>query len=386
MKRFCLLFILSIFLLLASCKNDSSPLDNNQSIEDIYFHDYQSPKEKWGYMDMKGSTVIKPIYDDVRDMKSKLTAANKKGRWGYINQQGDKVIDFQYKQVLDFNDSGDRTIVQDFHNDWLLIDQNDNVVDSLPYDDYKSCVNGFYPVAYKGQWGLMNISGKEVIAPAYNSIKPIGKFCIAKKDDKYGIISLSGEVLMPLDYKRIDVNDGKYLKVTEVKTTAFYNFDLEKISPDYNKPSRIEDGLFFIKSSNGYYTVLNSLFQKTIEIKADKIEYANDGIWKYKRNGKWGLMDSNGTPITKPKYDLMNKFQEGLILYSNNDQWGYMEKDGSIFIPAKLPIAWNFKDGLARVLHSKGCGFINKDKTMVIDKRIFEVRDFYNGLARYQTM
>ena len=387
MKSISYILIIFTFLFLSSCKNEPKVLDESSSIEDIYFSDYEAPDEKWGYMDMSGETVIKPKYDDVRDMKSNITAANLNGRWGYIDQSGKTVIDFIYKQVLDFNEEEDRAIVQDFSNNWILIDADNKIIDSLEYQDYKSFSGSYCPVAYAGQWGLIDRDGNEIIKPAFGSIKIIGGSCIVKRDDKYGIIAIDGKELMPFNYDRIDVNDNSILRVKSKGQYAFYDMNTyQKISPEYANASKMEDGYFVVNDKSGKFTIINKQFKTVIEIEADKVEYANENLWKYKRNGLWGLIDISGNQITPPKYELMNKFQEGYILYSVDDKWGYIDTKGEVFIPAELPLAWDFKDGLARVFHSKGVGFFNKDKVLVIDKRIFEVRDFYNGLARYQTM
>ena len=387
MKSISYILIIFTFLFLSSCKNEPKVLDESSSIEDIYFSDYEAPDEKWGYMDMSGETVIKPKYDDVRDMKSNITAANLNGRWGYIDQSGKTVIDFIYKQVLDFNEEEDRAIVQDFSNNWILIDADNKIIDSLEYQDYKSFSGSYCPVAYAGQWGLIDRDGNEIIKPAYGSIKVIGGSCIVKRDDKYGIIAIDGKELMPFNYDRIDVNDNSILRVKSKGQYAFYDMNTyQKISPEYANASKMEDGYFVVNDKSGKFTIINKQFKTVIEIVADKVEYANENLWKYKRNGLWGLIDISGNQITPPKYELINKFQEGYILYSVDDKWGYLNTKGEVFIPAELPLAWDFKDGLARVFHSKGVGFFNKDKVIVIDKRIFEVRDFYNGLARYQTM
>ena len=79
-------------LMMAGCNDDARSRSDNDSIEDIYFNDYVSPSDKWGYMDKTGRTVIKPKYDDVRDMKTSLTAANLKGKWGYIDPRGKKLL------------------------------------------------------------------------------------------------------------------------------------------------------------------------------------------------------------------------------------------------------------------------------------------------------
>jgi hypothetical protein len=235
MKHFMYLFSIIAVSVVLSCKQDGKLVNDSTSIEDIYFDDYEAPDDKWGYLDTTGKTVIKPIYDDVRDMESNITAANLKGRWGYINQQGEEVIPFIYKQVRDFNPEMDRSIVQDFSNNWVLIDGSGQVIDSLEYSDYKTFnVAGYCPVSRNDQWGLINKKGQEIIAPRYGSLKLIGEKCIVNTNGKYGIVSLTNETLMPFDYDRIEINTNNILRAKIDGQYAFYDLStFRRLSPMY---------------------------------------------------------------------------------------------------------------------------------------------------------
>jgi len=371
---------------LVSCVSDK-PVDNEKSsIEDIYFSDYESPKEKWGFLDTTDNIIIKPIYDDVRDMIRPIIAANYKGKWGFIDHKGKEKIKFKYKQVHDFDNEMTSCIVQTFDNEWLLIDPSDKIIDSLAYVNYTANQSGYYPVSSGSSWGLIDLRGKVIIEPSYQSIKVIDDdICIAKKYDKYGVISLDQKILMPYEYNRIDPTGEGMLRVKKNGKYAFYS-NYQKLSKDYDYASHMEDGYFYTKNNDNSYTILDRKFQKQSTIKADKIEYGGEGKWKYKENGRWGIMEVDGTQVTPPLYDLMNRYQEGYIIMSIDDGWGYLDKNGEVFIPPELPLAWEFKNGYARIFHRNGVGFINKEKILVVDSRMFEVRDFYNGLARFQTM
>ena len=51
-------WILISFLALMGCKEE--PVDlSNMSKEDIYFHDYEDVRHKWGYIDTTGEVVNK---------------------------------------------------------------------------------------------------------------------------------------------------------------------------------------------------------------------------------------------------------------------------------------------------------------------------------------
>ena len=106
--------IILIILDFTSCKSEvSEPVSD---IEAQYFEDYIEPDYKWGFINRSGRPTIEAIYDDVRDARSNLIAANYKGKWGYIDQNGKTKIEHRYKQVLDFSEN--RSFVQDFNHNW----------------------------------------------------------------------------------------------------------------------------------------------------------------------------------------------------------------------------------------------------------------------------
>lgn len=376
-----------LFTCLFACKPDIAVDPENQTIKDAYFDDYDSPREKWGYMDQAGETVIKPKYDDVRDMIGDITAANYKGQWGFIDKNGQTKIDFQYKQVQDFNEEGNRAFVQDFENNWLLINAQNEVIDSLDFDNFKQFTGLYCPVAKNGDWGVINQSGEIQIPTAYALIEIINdEKVIAKKYGKQGVISMDDKVLLDFQFKKITVCPSDILRMKNDKGFSFYDINnLKKVSPDYKKASLMKDGLFVAQSQSGT-SIINDAFEVVKALPYDRVEYANQNRWVYKKDGLWGILDENGEVLKAPAFDLINKYEEDIILFSQDELWGYLDLNGDVFIPAELPIAWEYKNGYARILHRKGIGFIDKSKTLIINKRIFEVRDFYNGLARFQTL
>lgn len=54
---------------------------------------------KWGYMNAKGETVIKPTYSNARSFSNGLAAVCKNGLWGFIDSENKLVIDYQFTEV-----------------------------------------------------------------------------------------------------------------------------------------------------------------------------------------------------------------------------------------------------------------------------------------------
>ena len=319
-------------------------------------------------------------------MMGSLTAANKEGKWGYIDRNNKAVIAFKYKQVLDFSVDGTRAFVQDFEDNWLLIDGSGSTLDSLDFNGFKSYEGDYCIVGKDGAWGLIDRSGKTVIEPQYLSLVQVDNcLFVAKKYDDYGIVNCDNMVIQDFKYQRI-TDAGNKLKIKEGNSYYYTDYDLKNKSPLYKKASVFEYGKAIV-TSDEQINVIDESYEVLRSFDFDKVEHAGQGYFKSKQDGKWGLLSPTMEVLKEAKFFLLNKYQEDYILYAEaSDEWGYLDKNGDIFIPAELPIAWEFKNGYARIFHPKGVGFINKSKQLVVDRRMFEVRDFYNGLARFQSL
>ncbi len=368
-----------------SCKNDTaSPTDNAGPIEQNYFDDYESPKHKWGCINNQGKIVIDPIYDDIKDMQNGIAAANYQGRWGYIDSLGTKLIDFKYKQAYSF--TGNQTFVQDFQNNWLLIDQEGLILDSLTYTSYESYHEGHAVVGKQGLKGIINATGKLIVPITYQSIKQGNEgIFVGKKNGFYGLSHISGKSILPHEYQNIylPVNDD----IFRLKKDDHYGF--------CDKKGQIKNGSFskafdfyydktIVKSKSGYQ-LLSKDMSSLRNLPYEKIQYAGEAKWKYKENGRWGLLDSNGEQLTTADYELLNRYSDGMIAASKAKLWGYLDAAGEEVIAFKHPLIWDFHNGLARMIDNRGVGFIDKEGRLVIDDMFIEVRDFYNGTARFQT-
>lgn len=60
-------------------------------------------KEKWGFIDKKGSFKIEAIYDETRNFKDGLCGVKLNEKWGFINKKGDVIIPFEFDYVEDFS-------------------------------------------------------------------------------------------------------------------------------------------------------------------------------------------------------------------------------------------------------------------------------------------
>ncbi|MBR5731666.1 MAG: WG repeat-containing protein [Firmicutes bacterium] len=101
-------------------------------------------------------------------------------------------------------------------------------------------------------------------------------------------------------------------------------------------------------------------------------------------NGLYGLADVNGTVVLSPSYLRVLYCEDGLYLVCNqNGFWGYLDKDGNVVIDFKYNNALPFSEGLAAVSNGTAWGFIDKTGVLVIPYQYDKVQplksDPYRG-------
>lgn len=79
----------------------------------------------YGYGDINGNVLIKPIYEDARPFFEGLAAVKNEEKYGFIDNKGNIIIPFQYDDAIDF------------HNGKAIVGK----------DDYFRHIELLYPIA-----------------------------------------------------------------------------------------------------------------------------------------------------------------------------------------------------------------------------------------------
>lgn len=145
----------------------------------------------------------------------------------------------------------------------------------------------------------------------------------------------------------------------------------------------------------------------------DKLEWISQTRCKVLKDGKWGVIDSNGEIILECIYDeiaecygefikakkggayglmldslrvcrfLYNdirKFSEGLAAVRSGDKWGFFKEGDELFVGCKFEEVSDFKNGFAQVKMAGLWGFINNEGIIIqmpFYDRVFDFKDGY---------
>ena len=240
---------------LAEIFNDRSLIIKGSGLDELY-----------GFIDSKGKIIIKPIYSFAHDFYTDLAEVRKylddedDSFYGVIDKEGSVVIPFQYDDItiheLVNYDSLNMLITAKKYDKWGIIylggtpfnpvvmnamAQNDFTFDFEEdiLEEFKSNLkeNQFKPLQsfyisetndekeIKRLWGFRdNFNEDEVIIePAYENLYPFdNSYCIANKNEKWGIINLKGEIVVDFIYDYISPTLSEGYIVVKRANKYFY--------------------------------------------------------------------------------------------------------------------------------------------------------------------
>ena len=270
---------------------------------------------------------IMPIYDEVRKFVKGFAEVKMNGKWGIINEDGEFIIKPQYEDIVKRN-------------------------------------NGLYRVKVDGKWGLMNEQETIIRDPKYDEVgKCYDNLIDVKIGDKTGFINLQWQLMVEPQFDSFHF----YYDIED-------NYPFGKRIHSYGL-MRVEIGekKGLIDTKDGHY-----IFEPQFDFIGDKIF-----CWflRIKKNGKWGIISTDGDIIAEPVYDEIDGFGEHISPYEVarvriNDKWGVINRKGD-FIIEPQPLTIDVRDGYSGLDHIV---FVIGDKRkiyliksgLIVDKVFFD--------------
>jgi hypothetical protein len=163
---------------------------------------FLSDNGKYGLMSPDGKIIIKPIYDDIKNVFEDRIIAKLDDKYGFIDMQGNKITEFEFDNVrhfingtaivstIDENDNINYGVI-DITGKYLIsmrsdiyIEINDMYNQNYLYQDYLSfppwmsnpVIDGVFPAqnVKTELFGLMNVKGEWVVEAKFKNLYYIG--------------------------------------------------------------------------------------------------------------------------------------------------------------------------------------------------------------------
>ena len=303
-----------------------------------------SEKGKYGLINFEGKKVTKAIYEEIDSLpyKEGELIVKKDNKYGVININGVELVDINYEQVkLDeyYTDENKyeyagyivSTKTEEGYR-YGYINNNGELITKMEYNELSRVTdiqdnNNIYLICAKnGQYGVIK-NEKELISNQYQSIRfdESNNLFVVEKSKKYGIADINGNMIVPIEYKQIDIT-GIYIYAQNSEgATTIYNAKGNKVDVDENiailNTSNEKYRIKINSKDETKYSVIDKDGQQIIDEKYSYIEYLNENYFIVSdEKSKLGVIDDNQNIKVEIKYDSIQKIQETDMIQTLKDK------------------------------------------------------------------
>lgn len=266
------------------------PKTNEKSFALAYYAVYENGK--WGVIDTKGNTIIKPEYSEMI-----VIPDNTKPVFIYMKDvdyekgtYSSKAINEKGKEIFTSYDK-----VEAIYNH----DESNNMW-------YEANI---LKVQKDGKYGLINLDGKEILSCTQDNIEEmpgVKSVYITTVDGKKGIVDNMGKVII----------ENKYTEITALT-------------------SKYSNG-FIVKNEQGKYGVINSDKTVALEEKYDQIsKVCGNKMYVVKEGNDLKIVSTEGKEYLKNGFEEVKQINTHDVVIKTNGKYGVETIDGEEKIPAQ---------------------------------------------------
>jgi len=185
--------------------------------ENAYFV-VSSDGQTYGFLDSTGKKVSDLVYTECNNFEKGLSVVKKDNKWGVINTSGEAVITFKYDNMFPpsllprYGDSI-RFITNKQQQRGILNISSKKEIVPMEYEQIQR-VNNNYFAQKNNHWGLLSKTGEVLTSFVYDNMRSSrshilhnAKNIIVSQSLKYGILSIKGVLIAPCVYEQIEQDE-----------------------------------------------------------------------------------------------------------------------------------------------------------------------------------
>ncbi|MDR0978483.1 MAG: WG repeat-containing protein [Lachnospiraceae bacterium] len=281
-------------------------------------------------------------------MATSYVSAIQNGKWGVIKNDGQTIIPFEYEEMVVVPNSNKPVFIVTYdinetdgtYKTKVLNEKNEQIYTNFSkveaIDNYDKTGKVWYEenvlrIENNNKYGLINLSGELILTAEYDeitSLKGIENSLLLKKEGLVGLANTSGEIIINAEYKgvesltdeyengyRVIKPDDKCGIISIAKTTV--------LEPIYEAVNYIGSTEYYGVKKDGKTIVINKATLD--EIVLDGVDavlniYGDNIV--VKKADKYGLMNKQGLEILTPIYDELVYMFEDYYIAKKDSKYG----------------------------------------------------------------
>lgn len=312
-------------------------------------------------LSQNGNEVLPIVYDSIVHIDSThVWLVRKDNKFGYINDCGSFLLPCEYDLPSWHEDLTRfyKVFAVSKNEITYIYDLNFNEITSFcDIDEVYSIRDGLICARKANAIGIIDFSNNVIIPFEYetepnclllgfNDMKFCCELAAVRKNNKWGYINKSGQIMMPFIYDRAyDFLDGRAIVMNGniLKGCKYGVIDTsgKTIVPViYEELSRL--GTFLFKAKiNGKYGLLNMDGEVVVSFDYNDIDKIENRFIKVVKDDLWGFMDMKGNIISQCVYEITcdkyyfkarHLLNETYLKVKKDGKWGIINNDGAVIV------------------------------------------------------
>lgn len=335
---------------------------------------------QYGIIDLSGKTIIPFEFEsiDIQISPDGKVIAKKYCRWACFDNTGKIIVPFEFgASEIEIYPDGKIKAKKDSR--WGYFDKTGEIIVPFEFDFIGQFTDGKAEAQKYGKRGTINSSGIEIVDKV---IKIDGSILKASKFEKWGIESITGDVLFPYELDSIGefINGKAFARkgcgcgVIDKRGNIIIPFEYTTIDEFINgKAKAIKNNKCGKIDEFG-----NEIIDNAIEI--------YEGVIKGQAFGKWGLKSTDGRIILPFEYSVIEEFINGNAIVQKNNNWGVIDKNGNIIISLEYSEIrkFFFIEGKFKAKRSWKWGVLDEKGNVIIPFEYYEIDELFDDKFKVQ--
>lgn len=220
------------------------------------------------------------------------------------------------------------------------------------------------------------------------------------KGNKVGIVSSSGEILIPPIFQQVEI-PKKSLGISHIKVSdSLGNWGfIDKygdfvIDTKFRFVNDFSEGIAFVCENNEPLKAINPKGETLFILEGiSAVSKFNEGLAAFQKSRRYGFLNSKGDIEIIPQFLMAGDFSSGLASVQCYDcpdypdsfgKWGFIDKSGGFIIKPKYSRVFDFTTEGTIASLDGDYYLINKIGTELLLEGVEEVHPFFGGLARFK--
>ena len=336
---------------------------------------------KWGAINFDGEAILNTEYDSIEAIPGVENALliQKDGKYGVADREGRIILDVNYVEITNLGKTNrDGYIVKDDTGLYGIVDSSKKVIIQNQYQEIEKVYgNDLYVVTRDGSQKVINNNGEDVLTQGFEQISAILKTkdqgVIYISNGQYGVMSLTGEVLIEAQYDNLVEAKANTFIATKGETQGIVDIsNNEKVPFNYQSITYNETGDIYVAEDESFNSnILDSNFdvrQTGILLEMN----TNEGYFELRQDDEYKYY--NFRFEERNKTEILSNHT--LYLDKKDNLYGYVDKDGNVVVEYIYDDATEQNEyGFAAVKKDGKWGAIN-NKGEVIQEPTYNLDDY----------